>query len=60
MHSQLTLNAAQQRIADLHRAAEHNRLAHSATTAKRVPVLRNLAWQRLRREAPVTVPRRGF
>ncbi len=33
MHPQLTLIAAQQHIADLHRAADHNRLVHIATTA---------------------------
>jgi hypothetical protein len=32
MHSLLTLIAAQ-RIADLHRAADHDRLVHTATTA---------------------------
>ena len=33
MQPQLTLIAAQQHFADLHRAAERNRLAQSATTA---------------------------
>jgi hypothetical protein len=33
MHPQLTLIVAQQHIADLHRAADHNRLVHTATTA---------------------------
>jgi hypothetical protein len=33
MHPQLTLIAAQQHIADLHRAADHNRLVHTATSA---------------------------
>ena len=33
MHPQLTLIAAQQHIADLHRAVDHNRLVHTATTA---------------------------
>ena len=33
MHPQLTLLAAQQHIADLHRAVDHNRLVHAATTA---------------------------
>jgi hypothetical protein len=33
MLPQLTLIAAQQHIADLHRAADHNRLVHTATTA---------------------------
>ena len=31
MHSRLTYIAAQQHIADLHRTADHNRLAHAAT-----------------------------
>ena len=33
MHPQLTHILAQQHIADLHRAAPHNRLVHTATTA---------------------------
>ena len=33
MHPQLALMVAQQRIADLHRAADHDRLAHTTTTA---------------------------
>ena len=33
MHPQLLRLIAQQRIADLHRAADHNRLVHTATTA---------------------------
>ena len=33
MHPQHTLIAAQQHIADLHRAADHSRLVHTATTA---------------------------
>ena len=33
MHPQLTLIVAQQRIADLLRAADHDRLVHIATTA---------------------------
>ncbi len=32
MHPELTLIAAQQHIADLHRAADHNRLVHTAAT----------------------------
>jgi hypothetical protein len=32
MNPQLTLIVAQQRIADLHRAADHDRLVHTATT----------------------------
>jgi hypothetical protein len=33
MHHQITLSVAQQQIADLHRAADHDRLVHTATTA---------------------------
>ena len=33
MHPQLTIIVAQQHIADLCRAADHNRLVHTATTA---------------------------
>ena len=33
MHPQLTLIAAQQHIADQHRAADHNRLVDTAATA---------------------------
>jgi hypothetical protein len=33
MHPQLTLIAAQHHIADLRRAADHNRLVHTATSA---------------------------
>ena len=33
MHTQLLLIAAQQQIADVHRAAEHHRLVHAVTTA---------------------------
>jgi hypothetical protein len=33
MHPQLILIVVQQRIADLHRAADHARLVHTATTA---------------------------
>jgi hypothetical protein len=35
MHSQLTLIVAQQHIADLSRAADHDRLVQAATTASR-------------------------
>ena len=37
MHPHLTLKAAQQHIADLHRAADHNRLVHPATSSHVVP-----------------------
>ncbi len=46
MHPQLTLIAAQQHIADLHGAADHNRLVHtasSATTSHAVPAPRHAA-----------------
>jgi hypothetical protein len=33
MHHQITLSVAQQQIADLHRAADHDRLVQTATTA---------------------------
>jgi hypothetical protein len=35
MHTQLTLIVAQQHIADRRRAADHDRLAQAATTARR-------------------------
>ena len=37
MHPQLTHILAQQHIADLHRAADHNRLVHTATSSHAVP-----------------------
>ncbi len=46
MHPELTIIAAQQHIADLHRAADHYRLVHTATTASRshaVPAPRHTA-----------------
>jgi hypothetical protein len=43
MHSQLTLIVAQQHIADLHRAADHNRLVHTATSSHAVPAPRHAA-----------------
>ena len=43
MHPQLTLIAAQQHIADLHRAADHNRLVHTATSSHAVPAPRHAA-----------------
>jgi hypothetical protein len=46
MHPQLTLIAAQQHIADLHRAADHDRLVHtasSATSSHAVPPPRHAA-----------------
>ena len=41
MHPQLTHIAAQQHIADLHRAADHNRLVHTATSSDAVPAPRH-------------------
>jgi hypothetical protein len=41
MHHQLTLTAAQEHIADLHRAADHNRLLHTATSSHAVPAPRH-------------------
>ena len=55
MHPELTIIAAQKHIADLHRAADHNRLVHTATTATSshaVPAPRHAA------AAPVTLIRR--
>jgi hypothetical protein len=42
MHPQLTL-IVQQHIADLHRAADHNRLVHTATSSHAVPAPRHAA-----------------
>jgi hypothetical protein len=53
MHPQLTLIAAQQHIADLHRAADRNRLVHSATTATS-----SHAVPAPHHAAPVSFPRR--
>ena len=41
MHPKLTLDVAQQHIADLHRAAHHNRLVHTATSSHAVPAPRH-------------------
>jgi hypothetical protein len=41
MHPQLTHILAQQHIADLHRAADHNRLVHTATSSHAVPAPRH-------------------
>jgi hypothetical protein len=49
MHPQLTLIAAQQHIADLHRAVDHNRLVHTATTATSSPRPDRQQRYRLRR-----------
>jgi hypothetical protein len=44
MHPQLTLIAAQEHIADLHGAADHDRLVHAATTSSHaVPAPRHAA-----------------
>ena len=50
MHPRLSLIAAQQNVADLHRAADHNRLVHAATTATSshaVPAPRHAAAARV-------------
>jgi hypothetical protein len=52
MHPQLIMIVAQQRIADLHRAGDHARLAHTATSSHAVPAPRHAA------AAPVTLIRR--
>ena len=43
MHPQLTLIVAQQHIADLLRAADHDRLVHTATTGHAVAAPRHAA-----------------
>ena len=43
MHPQLALIVAQQHIADLHRAADHDRLVHTATRSHAVPAPRHAA-----------------
>jgi hypothetical protein len=43
MHPQLTLIVAQEHIADLHRAADHNRLVHTATSSHAAPAPRHTA-----------------
>jgi hypothetical protein len=43
MHPQLTLIIAQQHIADLRRAADHNRLVHTATSSHAGPAPRHAA-----------------
>ena len=53
MHPRLTLILAQQHIADLRRAADHDRLVQAATTAKRSD-----AASRPVAAAPVTFVRR--
>ena len=40
MHPRLTLIVAQEHIADLHRAADHDRLVHTATSSHAVPARR--------------------
>ena len=53
MHPELIRILAQQHIADLHRAADHDRLVHTATTptsSHAVPAPRHAA------AAPVSVP----
>jgi hypothetical protein len=43
MHPQLLLIAAQQHIADMHRAADHDRVVHTATTGHAVAAPRHAA-----------------
>ena len=43
MHPQQALIVAQQHIADLHRAADHDRLVHTATSSHAVPAPRHAA-----------------
>jgi hypothetical protein len=43
MHPQLTHILARQHIADLHRAADHDRLLHTATSSHAVPTPRHAA-----------------
>ncbi len=43
MHPQVTLIAARQHIADLHRAADHNRPVTTATSRHAVPAPRHAA-----------------
>ena len=52
MHPQLALILAQQHIADLHRAADHNRLVQAATSSHAGPAPRHAA------AAPVSFLRR--
>ena len=56
MHPQLTLIVAQQHIADLHRAADHDRLVQAATTAGRSDA--PTASRPVAAAAPVTLIRR--
>ena len=55
MHPELTLIAAQQHIADLHRAADHNRLVHCHRRhqPRRLPAPATLAAAPLRSPCPV-------
>ena len=41
MHPRLTLIVAQEHIADLHRAADHDRLVHTATSSHALPAPRH-------------------
>ena len=43
MHPQVVLIVARQHIADLHRAADHDRLVHTATSSRAVPAPRHAA-----------------
>ena len=55
MHPQLALIVAQQHIADLHRAADHDRLVHTATTATSTRAVPRTPTRR-RRASVVPVP----
>jgi hypothetical protein len=55
MHPQLTLIATQQHIADLHRAADHNRLTHTATTATSATSSRAVPAPRHAAAAPISL-----
>lgn len=55
MHPQLALIAAQQHIADLHRAADHNRLVHTATTTTTTTATSSHAVPAPRHAAPAPV-----
>jgi hypothetical protein len=55
MHPQLTLIVAQQHIADLHRAADHDRLVHTATTATTATSSHAVPAPRHAAAAPVSV-----
>ena len=57
MHPQLALIVAQQRIADLHRAANHARLVHAATSQAAPATSHAAATTSHAAAAPVTLIR---